>query len=171
MRAPLVSSCRVQGAVELRLPDCAESLLTLGKDSHFAVMAVVSAEQLIRYDAVASQLTVCLSLSHEAIHQAMKETNCPVSQMKTFAMHHDMLLMRCLKVSKKIFRAIRAAACDSDSEQRVLKYREKLRLLSDQLFHTDSRAKSYDRIHRRISFQTSDVSAFNVQTGALICPI
>jgi hypothetical protein len=145
--------------------------LTLGKDSHFAVMAVVSAEQLIRYDAVASQLTVCLSLSHEAIHQAMKETNCPVSQMKTFAMHHDVLLMRCLKVSKKIFRAIRAAACDSDSEQRVLKYREKLRLLSDQLFHTDSRAKSYDRIHRRISFQTSDVSAFNVQTGALICPI
>jgi hypothetical protein len=160
----------VQGAVELRLPDCAECLLTLGKDTHFAVMAVVSAEQLIRYDAVASQLTVCLSLSHDAIHQAMKETNCPVSQMKTLAMHHDVLLMRCLKVSKKIFQAIRSAA-NEELDQRVFKHREKLQHLSDQLFHTDSRVKTYDRIHRRMSFQTSDVSAFNVQTGPLMCPI
>ncbi len=165
----------MQGGVELRLPDCPDGLLTLGKDNHFAVMAVVSQEQLIRYDAVASQVTVCLSLTHDAIHQAMKETNCPVSKMKTFAMHHDALLMRCLRVSKKIFGAIRAAAplgnstgMNSELNERVQKYQEKLRNLSDELFQSDS-SRAHDSIQRRISFRSSDVSAFAVQTGEIHC--
>ncbi len=137
-------------------------------------MAVVSQEQLIRYDAVASQVTVCLSLTHDAIHHAMKETNCPDSKMKTLAMHHDALMMRCLRVSKKIFGELRARAsqgdpssANSELSERVQKYQEKLRYLSDQLFESHS-SVFHDKIQRNISFSSSNVSSFAVRVGKML---
>ncbi len=165
----------MQGGVDLRLAYSRHSLLTLGVGAYFAEVAVVSSEQLIRYDVVASQPTVCVSLSFEAINTAMKETNCSVALMKTRALHHDGLLVRCLRVSEKIFQLRPGADCNADSPgaaERKQKYLDKLRRLSGDLFRDDApvsdalMSPSPTRsMQRRVSFTSQNRPAFVSQTG------
>jgi hypothetical protein len=167
----------VQGSVDLRLAHSRRSLLTLGVGAHFAEVAVVSSEQIIRYDVVASQPTVCVSLSFEAINTAMKETNCSAAQMKTRALHHDDVLVRCLRVSEKIFQLQAAAKYNAESPgvtERQQKYLDKLRLLSGDLFGHDApvsdalMSPSPTRsMQRRVSFTAHNRPAFLEQTGDL----
>lgn len=168
----------IEGGVDLRLAHSHRSLLTLGVGAYFAEIAVVSSEQLIRYDVVASQPTVCVSLSFEAINTAMKETNCSVAQMKTRALHHDDLLVRCLRVSEKIFQLQAAAKSNAESPgvtKRQQKYLDKLRLLSGDLFGRDAplsdalMSPSPTRsVQRRVSFTAQNRPAFVEQTDKLM---
>ncbi len=163
----LPSSRRVQGSVDIRLPDCAHSLLTLGKGAHFADSAVVSQEQLMRYDVAASQVTVCVSLTFEDIKKAMKANNCPIALMKTQALQHDELLVRCLRASKKIFesRCSPSSPESSESNERLQKLQAKLQYLSSQLFQPVLHVDHDTAPRRRASFASAERSAVMLQTG------
>jgi hypothetical protein len=162
-----------QGSVDIYLPSCRHSLLTLGKGAHFAELAVVSPEQLMRYDVLASQVTVCLSLNFADIDAAMKETNCPVAQMKTRALHFDNLLARCLRVSQKIFQL--RFDTKSNDDERLQKYQEKLVQLSSALFLPESApaaagmpsSPTTKMYNRRMSFSSADRPAFMEKTGEI----
>jgi CRP-like cAMP-binding protein len=172
----------VQGSVDVHLPNCQHTLLTLGKGAHFAEMAFVSPEQLMRYDVVASQVTVCLSLTFEDIDKAMKENNCSVAHMKTRALHFDGLLIRCLRVSHKIFQ-LRLASTRNDGspglQERLQRYQAKLQQLSGQLFQPGAAvdesailSPSPTRrmsLQRRVSFASADRPAFVEKTGGTYC--
>jgi hypothetical protein len=157
----------VQGSVDIRLPDCARSLLTLGKGAHFADSAVVSQEQLMRYDVAAAQVTVCVSLTFEDIQKAMKANNCPIALMKTQALQHDELLVRCLRTSKKIFelRCASSSPEPSESNERLQKVQNKLQYLSGQLFQPIVRVDQDRAPRRRASFASAERSAVMLQTG------
>jgi hypothetical protein len=157
----------VQGSVDIRLPDCAHSLLTLGKGAHFADSAVVSQEQLMRYDVAASQVTVCVSLTFEDIKKAMKANNCPIALMKTQALQHDELLVRCLRASKKIFesRCSPSSPESSESNERLQKLQAKLQYLSSQLFQPMLHVDHDTAPRRRASFASAERSAVMLQTG------
>jgi hypothetical protein len=156
-----------QGSVDIRLPYCDRSLLTLGKGAHFAESAVVSQEQLMRYDVAASQVTVCVSLTFEDIQKAMKANNCPIALMKTQALQHDELLVRCLRASKKIFelRCASSSPESSESNERLQKIQAKLQYLSSQLFQPLVRVKQDRAPQRGASFASAERSAVMLQTG------
>lgn len=167
----------MQGGVDVRLAYSRHSLLTLGVGAYFGEVAVVSSEQLIRYDVVASQPTMCVSLSFEAINTAMKETNCSVALMKTRALHHDDLLVRCLRISEKIFQLQPAANCNADSPgaaERKQRYLDKLRVLSGDLFRGDVAVSDVlmspsptRSMQRRVSFTAHNRPVFVEQTGVV----
>jgi hypothetical protein len=152
--------------------------VTLGKGAHFAEMAFVSPEQLMRYDVVASQVTVCVSLTFEDINKAMKENNCSVAHMRTRALHFDGLLIRCLRVSQKIFQ-LRLASKRNDISpglhERLQRYQAKLRHLRGVLFQpgvaVDESAMlspsptMRKAVQRRVSFTAADRPSVVAKTG------
>jgi hypothetical protein len=136
----------VQGSIEIRLPGCAQRLMTLGKGSHFGDLAIVSKEQLIRYDVLASQVAVCVSFTFEDVERAAKEVNFPLAQMQARAIYRDSLLIRCLRISKNVFELRKAAAKSSESsssgtsetEQQIQECQAELLRISSRLFHAGS---------------------------------
>ncbi len=121
----------------------------------------------MRYDVVASQLTVCVSLTLKDIEQAMMATNCPVAMMKTQALHHDELLVRSLRASKRIFesRSAVSSAGPPESNERLQKIQAKLQYLSGQLFQPMASVDQKKAPKRASVFASTEKSAVGRQTG------